>query len=92
MSPDEADMDLGLQDKLDATEVEKIRTLHEGVKYKTIVVYNFAESQELIRLQNTWLSSYQTLLAKRSPTANIWLQYMYRMYIIINSEAIYSSE
>ena len=30
MSPDEANMDLDLQDKLDATEVEKIRTLHEG--------------------------------------------------------------
>ena len=50
MSPDEAYMDLDLKDKLNATEVEKIHTLHEGVECKTISVYNFAESQELIRL------------------------------------------
>ena len=39
MSPDEADMDLDLKDKLNATEVENIHTLHEGAEYKTISVY-----------------------------------------------------
>ena len=34
---------------------------------------NVAESQELIRLQNVWLSKYQTLLAEQSPTANIYV-------------------
>ena len=45
MSPDEADMDLDLQDKLVTTEVEKFHSLYEGVEDKTIPVSNIAESQ-----------------------------------------------
>ena len=37
------------------------------------IKFNVAESQELIRLQNVWLSKYQTLLAEQSPTANIYV-------------------
>jgi len=52
MPPDEAGSDLDLQDKLDVTEVEKICSLYEGVKVKTMPVSDVAESQELIKLQN----------------------------------------
>ena len=45
MSPDEADMDLDLHDKLVATEVEKFHSLYEGVEDKTVPVSNIAESQ-----------------------------------------------
>ena len=75
MSPDEAGNDLDLQHKLDVTEVEKIRRLYEGVEDKTIPVSNVAESQELIKLQNCLLK-YKALLAEKSPTAKLWLQYI----------------
>ena len=52
MPPDETGSDLDLQDKLDVTEVEKICSLYEGVKVKTMPVSDVAESQELIELQN----------------------------------------
>ena len=45
MSPDEADIDLDLQDKLVTAEVEKFHSLYEGVEDKTIPVSNIAESQ-----------------------------------------------
>ena len=75
MSPDEAGNDLDLQHKLDVTEVEKIRRLYEGVEDKIIPVSNVAESQELIKLQNCLLK-YKALLAEKSPTAKLWLQYI----------------
>ena len=47
MSPDEADMDLGLQDKLVATEVEKFNILYEGVEDN--------QSLMLLNHRQTWL-------------------------------------
>ena len=75
MSPDETYKNLDLQDKLDITEVEKIRSLYEGVEDKTIPVSSVTESQELLRLQNC-LVKYKALLAEKSPTAKLWLQYI----------------
>ena len=75
MSSDEEDKDIDLQDKLDAAEVEKICSLYEGIEDKAIPVSDVAESQELIRLQNC-LVKYKALLAEKSPTAKLSLQYI----------------
>ena len=64
MPSDEADMDLDLQDKRYATEVEKVRSLYEEIQDKAILVSHVAESQELIRLQKC-LVKYKTLLTEK---------------------------
>ncbi len=54
-------------DKLDATEVEKICDLYEGVMSKSTDV---AKSEELRKLEEC-LFKYKALLAEKSPTAKL---------------------
>ena len=69
------EVDNDLQDVLDATEVDKICSLYEGIKDKHLPVSNIAESQELIKLEN-YFFKYKAMLTTRSPTAKLWLQYI----------------
>ena len=68
-----ADLDIG--DILDAADVKKIHDMYEGIKDKSKSVASIAESQELMKLEESLLK-YKALLAERSPTAKLWLQYI----------------
>ena len=71
-----AEMETGVNEKkLDATEVEQIHDLYEGVKDKSIPVASIAESKELKKLHDCLLK-YRQLLAESSPTAKLGLQYI----------------
>ena len=68
-----ADLDIGYI--LDAADVKKIHDMYEGIKNKSISVAGIAESQELMKLEESLLK-YKALLAERSQTAKLWLQYI----------------
>ena len=77
-----AEMETGIDEtKLDATEVEQIRYLYEGIRDKSIPVASVAESKELKKLDDCLLE-YRELLAERSPTAKLWLQYIEYVQIL----------
>lgn len=58
-------METGInENKLDATEVEQIHDLYEGIKDKSIPVASVAESKELKKVDDCLL---------KSPTAKLWL-------------------
>ena len=75
MPPDETGNDLNLENRLAVTEVEKLHSLYEGVVDKIIPTSTIAESQELLKLENCLLNV-KSLLAEKSPTAQLWLQYI----------------
>ena len=60
--------------KLDAGEIQKIHDLYEGIQDKSVPVSDIAESKELIKLEE-YLLKYKALLAEKSRTAKLWLQY-----------------
>jgi hypothetical protein len=70
----ETDIDMD-ENKLNATEVERINHLYEGIKDQSIAVVSVSESKELKKLDHC-LQKYKELLAERSPTAKLWLQYI----------------
>lgn len=70
-----ADDDLDIVEKLSATEVEKLHGLFKGIEDKSIPVSHIAESKELMKLDK-WLTKYKAILANRSPTAKLWLNYI----------------
>ena len=67
--------DTGIPDKLDASEVEKIGDLFQAIEDKSLPVSNVTNSEELMKLE-TCLLKYKALLAEKSPTAKLWLQYI----------------
>ena len=71
----ETGSDLDIVDKLNATDVERIHDLYEGIKDKSVPAANIAKSKELMKLDEC-IFKYKTLLAERSPTAKLWLQYI----------------
>ncbi|CAB4000916.1 Hypothetical predicted protein [Paramuricea clavata] len=70
----ETDLDKD-ENKLNAAEVKHINHLYEGIKYQSIAVVSVSESKELKKLDHC-LQKYKELLAERSPTTTLWLQYI----------------
>jgi len=73
-----ADLDVAMNtvnDHLSITEVEKIHNLFEGLSNKTIPISSVYTSKELMKLENL-LNRYKQSLAEKSPTAQLWLQYL----------------
>ncbi len=64
--------DTDLEDKLDASEVEKIHDLFRGIRDKSIPVSNAADSKEFTKLEEC-LQKYKAVLVNRSPTAKLIL-------------------
>jgi len=64
--------DMFTDDHLSITEVEKIHNFFEGVCNKTIPISYIYTSEELMKLENRYKQS----LAEKSPTAQLWLQYL----------------
>ena len=62
-------------DKLDFAEVQKICELYQGIQEKSMSIADIAESNELLKLEEC-LMKYKAILAERSPTAKLWLQYI----------------
>ena len=71
----EIDTSISSEHKLEASEVQKIHDLYEGIQDKSVPVSDIAESKELIKLQECLLK-YKTFLAEKSLTAKLWLQYI----------------
>lgn len=75
------EIDMGLEHKVDAAVAEKIQALYEEVLNKSMPVSTATNSKELAKLENT-LDMYKSMLAERSPTAKLWLQYIEYMEIL----------
>ena len=71
----ETGSDLDIVDKLNATDVERIHDLYEGIKDKSIPADNIVKSKELMKL-NECIFKYKALLAERSPTTKLWMKYI----------------
>ncbi len=63
------------ENKLEVGEVDKIHELFQGIKEKSMPLSSIANSKELIKLESCLLK-YKALLADKSPTAKLWLQYL----------------
>ena len=61
--------------QLSVAEVEKIHSLFEGVSNRTVPISFAYTSKELMKLEKL-LHRYKELLAEKSPTARLWLQYL----------------
>ena len=66
---------VGEIEKLGVGEMEKIYSLFDSVSSKTVPFSSVCTSEELIKLEKL-LHRYKELLAKKSPTARLWLQYL----------------
>ena len=62
-------------DQLSVGEIEKIHSLFDSVSSKTVPFSSVYISEELIKLEKL-LHRYKELLAKKSPIARLWLQYL----------------
>ena len=67
--------DSSSDDQLSVGEIEKIYSLFDSVSSKTVPFSSVCTSEELIKLEKL-LHRYKELLAKKSPTARLWLQYL----------------
>ena len=67
--------DSSSDDQLSVGEIEKIYSLFDSVSSKTVPFPSVCTSEELIKLEKL-LHRYKELLAKKSPTARLWLQYL----------------
>ena len=63
------------ENKLNVSELRKIKSLYEGIKETNIPAERVSECNELSKLANCLLK-YRGLLAETSPTAKLWLQYI----------------
>jgi len=77
--------DMFTDDHLSIAEIEKIHNLFEGVSNKTIPISYVYTSEELMKLENL-LNRYKQSLAEKSPTAQLWLQYLEYVEIFIRAE------
>ena len=62
-------------DQLSVGEIEKIHSLFDSVSSKTVPFSSVYTSEELIKPEKL-LHRYKELLAKKSPTSRLWLQYL----------------
>ena len=67
--------DSSSDDQLSVGEIEKIYCLFDSVSSKTVPFSSVCTSEELIKLEKL-LHRYKESLAKKSPTARLWLQYL----------------
>lgn len=72
---DQYEEDSNEQEKLDCNEVNKICEFYQSVKDRSMLVSEIAELEEFVKLEEC-LMKYKALLAKKSPTAKLWLQYI----------------
>ena len=68
-------MNSDLEDKLEVSEVEKVCELFQGIQNKSMPLSDIANSKELMKLESCLLK-YKALLAEKSQTAKLWLQYI----------------
>ena len=61
--------------QLSVAEMQKIHSLFDEVSNKTVPISFIYNSQELMKLEKL-LHWYKHLLAERSPTARLWIQYV----------------
>ena len=67
--------DSSSDDQLSVGEIEKIHSLFDSVSSKTVPFSSVYTCEELIKLEKL-LHRYKELLAKKSPIARLWLQYL----------------
>ena len=76
---DDAESDVGdigdMPNTLDYAEVQKICEFYQGIQESSMSIADIANTKEFLKLEEC-LGKYKALLAERSPTAKLWLQYI----------------